>query len=115
MGRVLGRTEMFEKPVTESVPRLGFLHMEYSVWKQMLVHEVPSVVNHEVRNFNAPVYWLILSAFAHKRSYDKETDKECMVRCLAFSVVFVVAARSLLTMRMDYYHLKFTSGAAIAA
>ncbi|CAN8064248.1 unnamed protein product [Agarophyton chilense] len=38
-----------------------------------------------------------------------------MVRCLAFAVVFGMVSKRVLTMRMDYYQLSVSSGAAFAA
>ncbi|CAN8069834.1 unnamed protein product [Agarophyton chilense] len=52
---------------------------------------------------------------AQKMAYDPETDDESMVRCLAFAVVFRMVSKRVLTMRMDYYQLSVSSGAAFAA
>lgn len=88
LGRVLGRREMFAKPMASSVLRPVLLQMEDSVWKQKMVQYVPSVGKHEVHYVDAVGYWLILLDISQNLSYDEETDAEGMVRCLAFSVVF---------------------------
>lgn len=111
----MGRSERFAKPVTTSVPNAGFLRMEDSVWKKKLVQEVPSVGKHEVHYVNDAGYRLVLLEVAQKLSYKEETNEEGMMRCLEFSVVFKMVEKYVLTMRMDYYQLEVTSGAAFDA
>lgn len=115
VGRTLGRSERFEKPRTVSVMKPGYFRLEESFWKQRLIAEVPSVGKHEVHYVNAAGYWQVMAEVAEKVALDEESGEEEMCRCLAFAAVFGMVANRVLTMRMDFYHLAVSSGAAFAA
>ena len=113
--RVLGNSEWFAKPPTVSVLRPGYFRMEHSMWPQRLVAEVRSVGKHEVHYVNAAGYWLVLMDVVQKLAYEEGTKEEGVIRFLAFSVLFGLASKRVLTMRMEYYQLAVTSGAPFAA
>lgn len=52
---------------------------------------------------------------AQKLDYDKGTNDEGMVTCLAFVVVFGKVAKRFLTTRMAYYQLAVNTGASFVA
>lgn len=116
VGRELKKGTRFDRPKTRSVLCPGFFRVEETVWTQKLMNEVPSVGKHEIHYVNAAGYWLVLMDVAQKLAYDEETlDDDSMVRCLAFSIIFGLVAKRILTMRMDYYHLAVVSGSNFAA
>lgn len=61
--------------------------------------DMPLVGKHEAHYINAAGYWLALLEVAQNLAFEKGTDEEGMVRCLAFSIVSGMVAKRFLTMR----------------
>lgn len=64
---------------------------------------------------NAAGYWLLMMDTAQKVAFEDGTDEEEMICRMAFSVVFGLIAKRVLTIRMDYYHMAVRNGATFAA
>lgn len=112
--RVRGGRERFSMPPSSSIMKPGYFRMEETAWKKRLAEALPSLGKDDVHYVNSAGFWLVLAEIAQRFGTEEETGEDDRPLCLAFSFVFSMIAKNILTMRMDFYHVAVSHGPTFA-